>query len=662
MSSRTKQFKKLMASFRANPRLGTKPQGNRRQAFWLCGLAVLFGLRVPCPATWGADGRRVIWNFDNSLTNVLGGRYNSFSREPSRARTYLDPIIHLSASGHSLRVTALRKRTGFCGVWFNFYPAASERTFDARDYPYLTFWIRGTKPGGDFEIKLIDAKGERDEDALDTRPLHAYLSRGILKEWQKVTIPLADFPGIDPESLVRFVILFTLPGDYQFYLDEIGFESNPSAQPAAHASAASKPSAVDSTMFYRSIWVWKTRPLIKHAKAADRLFAFCSRTGLKEIYLSVDFARSSSGDPGRIKNPAVYSHFLCAAHRRGLRVAALAGTPRWAAGSRHSQALATVRAVIHYNAGMGPDAQFDSIHFDVEPFLLLGFSVPTFREQILEDYLRMLAECAAAARQSHIDFTCDIPWWFYPVTSDAQKQFTVMFDGKNKTVAEHVTDLLNSVTIMNYRNEADGAGGIIRFGITPLAYAARVHKQVYIRLETSAQKDKTIEFALAIPQSEFIAKMRQTHLAQRDLFKHYSIHALYANGTVFLGLGMDDAEVESTRRFEVALIHLRKLFGAKSPGRFSVRRVLNEARRAVAADPGWTDFRPDQLEKPGSRKVIAAFVAARRTPPITTFRGLGRTVFEQETRSTVEWLGHYPSFGGLAIHYYESFQNLMAGP
>ena len=651
-----------MVFFRAIPQLRTRPRGSRRPAFLLCGFAVLAVLLAPGPAAWGADGRQVIWNFDSSLTNALGGRYNSFSKRPSRARTYLDPTVHLSASGHSLRVTALRKRTGFCGVWFNFYPATSERTFDARHYPYLTFWIKGAKPGGDFDIKLVDAKGERNEDALDTRPLHAYLSRGILKEWQKVTIPLADFPDIDPESLVRFVILFTLPGGYQFYLDDIGFESNLDAQPAAHASVASKPATVDGAIPYGSMWVWKTRALLERAKAADRLFAFCSRTGLKEIYLSVDFAGSSSDDPGRIKNPAAYGDFLSAAHQRGLRVAALTGAPRWAAGSRHSQALAAVRAITRYNAEMTPDARFDSIHFDVEPYLLLGFTVPAYREQILEDYLRMVAECEAAARRSHVDFTCDIPWWFYPVTSDAQKQFTVMFDGKNKTVGEHVTDLLNSVTIMDYRNEADGAGGIIRFGIPALAYAARVHKQVRIGLETSAQKNKTIEFVLAIPQSEFTAKLHQTHLAQRDSFKHYSIHALHVDGTVFIGLGLEGGEVKSASRFEAALIHLRKLFGAKSPGRFSVRPGLNEARLAVAADPGWTDFRPDQLEKPGSRKAIAVFLAVRRTPPITTFHGLGRTVFEQESRSTVEWLGHYPSFGGLAIHYYQSFQNLMAGP
>jgi hypothetical protein len=45
--------------------------------------------------------------------------------------------------------------------------------------------------------------------------------------------------------------------------------------------------------------------------------------------------------------------------------------------------------------------------------------------------------------------------------------------------------------------------------------------------------------------------------------------------------------------------------------------------------------------------------------PRITFHGLGREVFEEESRSAVEWLSTQPSFGGLAIHFYESYRELM---
>ena len=633
----------------------------RWPAFLLPEMLVLISLLLPCLALRGAAGRRVIWNFDNTLTNSLGGAYNSFSREPSWARTYLDPNVHLSASGHSLRVTAHREWRGFCGVWFNFYPAVSHRFFDARPWPHLTFWIKGRKPGGDFGIKMVDARGETHEDALATRPLHAYLPGGITTRWQEVTIPLADFPEIDAGSLVRMVLIFTVPGDFQFYIDDISFEAAPDDAPAALSSRQQEPAAAGNKNPYHAMWVWKTQALLARAKAADRVFDFCSRNGLKEIYLSVDFARSSGGIPASIKDAAAYADFLSAAHLHGLRVEALSGAPSWAAGSRHRRALAAVQAVLTFNAAMTPDARFDGIHFDVEPYLLLGYFLPGYRKQILEQYLEMVVQCRDAAREGRLDFTCDIPWWFFALTDATRQQVTVMFDGKEETVGEHVADLLNSVTIMDYRNEADGAGGIIRFGIPALAYAARLHKQVRVGLETSAQEQTPVQFVLAIPEKEFLEKLRGNRLAQSSRFEDFSVHALRADGVVFVGLGRHSGP-DPGRSFVVALARLRKVFGAKSPSRFSVKPMLQAARAAVAADPGWGEFQPVKIKTFGLHRPLSAFSAVRRTPLLTTFHGLGREVFQQESRSAAEWLGKYGSFGGLAIHYYESFQKLMSAP
>jgi len=637
-----------------------------RGARTLAGLLVVIGALVPCSVACAAPRARVIWNFDHRLTNSLGGGYNAFSRDPSWARTYLDPAVHRSLSGHSLRITAHREIEGFCGVWFDFYPARSipKRYFDARPYPYLTFWIKGRKPGGDFDIKIVDARGESREDAAATRPLHAYLAAGITTEWQKVTIPLADFTETDPGALARMVFIFSVPGAYRFYVDNVSFESSIDASIAAPSLAGQEHSTTEDTAPYHSMWVWNTNDLLKSAGAAARLFDFCSRTGLKEIYLSVDFDLSPGhAIPAAIPNAGPYGNFLNAAHQRGLRVEALAGAPVWAARAYHARAVGAVRAILGFNARMPPEDRFDGIHFDVEPYLLLGFAVPSYQKPLLEAYLEMVAECAAAARKGHVAFTCDIPWWFYPVTPAAREQFTVAFRGTEKTVGQHVTDLLDSVTIMDYRNEADGAGGIITFGIPALAYAAKVHKKIRIGLETSAQKQTSVEFAAALPTKTIFAKLQEKHLADQRSFEGYALHALRAEGVVFIGLGPPPSSSAIPKvSMEVALTRLRKLFGAKPADRFSVENELDQARSAIAADPEWEDFEPVELQEPGSGQKIAAFRAIQRTAPVITFHGLGRKVFEEESRSAAEWLGNYSSFGGLAIHYYKSFQALMATP
>ncbi|MCL5005793.1 MAG: hypothetical protein M1404_04605 [Acidobacteria bacterium] len=638
----------------------------RRGANALAGLLAVIGALVSCPVASSSPRTRVIWNFDHRLTNSLGGQYNAFSMEPSWTRTYLDPIVHRFASGHSLRITAHREPEGFCGVWFDFYPAASipKRYFDARLYPYLSFWIKGAKPGGDFDIKIVDARGERRDGVAATQPLHDYLPMGITTGWQKVAIPLADFPETDPGSLARLVFIFSVPGDYQFYVDDIAVESSINSPDVAPFANEQEHLTNEDMMAYHSMWVWNTVELLTSAWAADRFFDFCAHMGLKEIYLSVDFEPSSASSvPASLQDAGRYGNFLRMAHQRGLRVEALAGAPAWAASANHPRATGAVRAIVKFNAVAAVEERFDGIHFDVEPYLLLGFAVPHYRKRLLEEYLEMVAECAEAARREHIAFTCDIPWWFYPVTPAAREQFTVSFQGREETVGKHVTDLLDSVTIMDYRNEADGAGGIIASGTEALAYAAKVHKKIQVGLETSAEKETSVEFVVALPANEFLAKLQEKHLADQRSFEGYTLHALRAETVVFIGLGPSPSSGFAPKvPIEVALTRLRRMFAVKSGDRLSVKRGIQQARSAIAMDPEWKDFEPVELRESGSDVMVAAFRAIRGTPSIITFRGLGRKVFEEESRSAAEWLGKYSSFGGLAIHYYQSFRALMATP
>ena len=38
-----------------------------------------------------------------------------------------------------------------------------------------------------------------------------------------------------------------------------------------------------------------------------------------------------------------------------------------------------------------------------------------------------------------------------------------------------------------------------------------------------------------------------------------------------------------------------------------------------------------------------------------------REVFQEEIASTLDWLGRHPAFGGVAVHFYDSFRELMEG-
>src|SRR5712692_6119336 len=114
-----------------------------------------------------------IWNFDHGVTNQFGGRYNAYMRDPSWARTYLDPTVHRASGSHSLRVTVHREREGFCGIWMKFFPelGGTRQFLDASPYRFLSFWIKGERGGEHFEFELTDEAHLDKEDPALTRPL-----------------------------------------------------------------------------------------------------------------------------------------------------------------------------------------------------------------------------------------------------------------------------------------------------------------------------------------------------------------------------------------------------------------------------------------------------------------------------------------------------------
>jgi hypothetical protein len=348
----------------------------------------------------------------------------------------------------------------------------------------------------------------------------------------------------------------------------------------------------------------------------------------------------------------------------GLEVEALAGTPEWAAREYHANALAAVDAVLAFNHASAAAARFDGLHFDVEPYSLVGYSDPSYRKEILSEYLEMIGKVAEKVKvEPKFNFGCDAPAWFYPSGGAERAAMTVTFQGAEKSVGEHLSDLVDIVTIMDYRNEADGAGGIVKAGMPALMVASAQRKKILVGLETSHEADRTVYFVCGLPLAEFETRIAKSPLRDQFYFGDFRL-AVYSDGTnIHLGLHAPD-ELEGPKRaaFERALAALAKDFGASSfPARFNVQAILGQARAALATDAEWRGFEVSNLTDPDTHQSIAAFKSVHVMLPKETFYGLGRPVFDEEIRSVVEWLGRYPSFAGLAIHYYESFRELVEG-
>jgi hypothetical protein len=293
--------------------------------------------------------------------------------------------------------------------------------------------------------------------------------------------------------------------------------------------------------------------------------------------------------------------------------------------------------------------------------LLAGYSAPTYQSQLLRDYLEMIERSARETRRkAGLNFRCDVPAWFFPAAAPDRKKLTVRFQGEEKTVGEHLAGLVDNVTLMAYRNEADGAGGIISLALPALRDAAAKGRKVVVGLETYAEPAAPVYFMGGVPVGEFDKRLQESGLRDRFKFQGFRLLTLSDGSWSYLGLeAPGEASIANGAELERALVRLATQWGAGGElDSAGAKPVLAAARAALAASPEFQGFEPFLLRDPKAARTLTGFRTVRRTPPGTTFLGLGRPVFDEEVSSTIEWLSPYASFSGLAIHHYESWRAL----
>jgi hypothetical protein len=151
------------------------------------------------------------------------------------------------------------------------------------------------------------------------------------------------------------------------------------------------------------------------------------------------------------------------------------------------------------------------VRFDIEPYLLPGFSGPK-RPEYLAALLRLTAASVQLAHESALLYGADIPFWYDAPAELTYQQVRVEFGGVEKPVSEHILDLVDDVSIMDYRTEAFGADGTIRHGMGELEYAERVGKSVFIAVETAPVPNETLLDFRGEPNTELPSESLGTPL------------------------------------------------------------------------------------------------------------------------------------------------------
>lgn len=281
------------------------------------------------------------------------------------------------------------------------------------------------------------------------------------------------------------------------------------------------PSTGSPALFGRALWVWEveTYAMLENASAADEAVAILRRHGIDTVYLYAD----AFGDRNLIvERPARYEDVVTRLHASGLRVYALLGsaylnTENYILPAHRGQAEAMLRRVLDYNRSVPFAARFDGINLDIEPEAMREWSEDS-RADLVRHYLDMSAALMRIAQESPTRIQIG------PATMLGWDKFEVAWRGQRRLAIEHVVDLYDYVTLMDYRRRAQGADGIIANAVVAMAYASRAGKQVVIGLEIGPHDDDAT--FRDQPPHAMEAEMQQVvkALGSRSSFGGFALH------------------------------------------------------------------------------------------------------------------------------------------
>lgn len=664
---------------------------------------VLLATFSPCVAV-SAGEVCAVDDFETPVQNALAGYRNPFQAAPSSCTARRLPEAAHGTQGRGLRLSANREVRGFCGYWLHLFDFKSREPqfFDATRFSYLSFWVRGERGGERFAVKLADRTWAMKEDSVSVGDANVLLPGGVTTDWQRVTVPLGADRRLNWSELAGLTFDFDIPGKYVLHVDDIYFHQSPEDRAPTCSEAEAQRSQSPSPP--RAMWIWNTEPLLGDAAQRKQLWGFCDQHRINTLWIQLLYeSRPKSGKSGggvnnhetlttprRLQDEAQWRSLLREAHQHGVKVHGLDGLPEYALREFHSIPLSIVDCVIAFNQQQPEEARFDGVHFDNEPHLLIGWHEPERREEILREFLELNASCQLRCdNHPEFEFGIDIPfWWQYYDEQSHEPIGVVSYDGKRQAADRHCIDMLDNVGVMNYRDTADGADGMIAHGRDLLRYADEANRaKLYLGVETFAYQPTEVWFLLGPPREQFLAALDGPAgpLARRSRLNQQRLR-LFDDGRhmhvgIELPINADDAARQEAAR---VLTRLAPYFADRTAAEVSsgARADFNNVGNGVSSDEKPLSFLLNRLNRDPEWRSARAFpirvppddsAANSGEPPVRSLPGvvaesvmMSKITFADDTPEEMfsqigeadEFFARHRKYAGIAIHYYETFRRL----
>ena len=603
-------------------------------------------------------------NFESPLQNQVGGYRNPFQKHPSSATFYRtrDRDGEPNDRGYSLCVKGDRRKKGWCGSWVHLFDHEANATnwFDARPYDYLSIWIRGETGTEEISIKVADKFWYTLEDSWVVARTSRCLPRGITKQWQEIRIPIAKMRRLNPEKLATIVIEFERPGEQTIYLDDISFRTESGL--SVELPQKKYKQIANSNHPPQSLWVWQTEELITNTAQRRELFDFCNRRNIRSIWLQMLYKveEVDGVKKAKIKFPKQFRRLNAEASAFGIEVHALDGYPEYALKELQFVPITLTKTICEFNKSANGNERFNGVHFDNEPHLLVGWHSPKHRRQILKEFLALNQKCQQLITESgHMQYGIDIPFWWEetdPLTRRPCGEVT--FNGATKPASFHCIDMLDNVGVMNYRDMADGADGMIIHGHALLEYANQNGNcDMFMGVETFAYPFQTVEFLYGLPREKFYEALDGSakKLGRLSRIHNYRIRVFDDGKSIHIGLEHPEDPAKFNRQtFDLGLDFIAQQLNLRplADGKVDWKRFS----QALARSGEYKDVQYQPFV--ASDKRYHGLHATAFMSPKITFADQTLAEFNLQTKLATEYFAKFKKFSGIAIHCYDTFKEM----
>lgn len=622
----------------------------------------------------------LVADFNEGNQNALGGYFNKYERSASKATVSLNASTFRGTEGKSFEIKAKKREDGFCGAWIHLFDfrADTKEYLDASAYEYLSFWVKGKKGGELFTVKLADQRLIEIEDSAEVGAITDFLPDGVTKEWQEVFVPLSQLGALDVTKLGGITFDFDSPGNYTIYIDDIVLKKTKDAT-LASATESADPETVDAPALTREVpprtlWVWTVFEILENKNnEQDKVFEICERENVDRLWLQIPAKYEPDVDlaadvedlqPSEFKVSLLHEKklrkFIRKAHEKGIKVEALDGYPEFAQKPYHFIPLAIVDAIIDYNKRVKPEERFAGVHFDNEPYLIVGWHDKERRERILREFLELNVECQRRIHEnSDMEFGIDVPfWWNAPDPETGGYIGDVTFNGERKPAVFFCIDLLDNIGIMNYRDTTYGVDGIIAHASPILDYAEKAGKDsIYVGLEVFRYMPTEVWFPFGLPRDEFSKALQNdaNQLGYQSRINGFRTQLIDDGVNIHVGIEVPSEPDDATRmKMNETLTEIGRRLGViqlENPSPRDLKKVSMYIQQEITRNPEWENYELIDIVDMEALRLHPGFKATSIMLGKTTFADESYSEFKEQLSSAEDELTKRPAYRGTALHY-----------